>query len=128
MKRIRSKRGVTIVEAVVAMTVLTIVTVSAIAVIRQARFSSSQNVTDTQARIIAENALECFKCFSADEQRAFDSIIVSNGVVKEGKIYTFESAYCSLTMWVDYGANHFHAFCVNPNGRVMFDIDFRKGY
>lgn len=68
----RSRRGITLVEVVVALTIIVIVSGAAIALISSHTKLEARTVQAVEAANIAENAIECFRYAKDDE--AFYSV------------------------------------------------------
>lgn len=67
----KKKRGVSIVEAVVAMAVVVIVSMASISAVLFATSANRKAMNQTKGQIFAQNMLECFK--AADNRKEFEA-------------------------------------------------------
>lgn len=138
MKRMHkrvSRRGVTVVEAVVAMTIIAIVSLSALSVISSSRTIAASDAAYEQARYRAEAALECFKF--ADDPTEFKNalgVLWPNQDDGSSTEYTYTTSVVTLTVTVDYPPDDsddkrpiFEAACKDKNGKELFRIKYKKG-
>lgn len=138
MKRMHkrvSRRGVTVVEAMIALTIIAIVSLSALSVTSSSRTIAASDAAYEQARYRAEAALECFKF--ADSQDEFNTAL--GGLLEQeggngNYIHTTKAKVVTLTVTVDYPPTDsddkrpiFEAACKDKNGKELFRIEYKKG-
>lgn len=123
-----SRRGVTVVEAMVAMAIIAIVSFGALSVIRSSRSTAGADAAYEQARYRAEAALECFKF--ADDQTEFEQALDGLLTKQDDGNYTYTASVATLTVTVTYpdgGRPTFKAVGTGKNNRSLFDITYTKG-
>lgn len=122
-----SHRGVTVVEAVVAMAIIAIVSFGALSVIRSSRSTAGADAAYEQARYRAEAALECFKF--ADDQKEFEQALGGLLTRQDDGSYAYTASVATLTVTVTYTGDRstFKAVGTGKNNRSLFDITYNKG-
>lgn len=128
VKRKRNRRGVTIVETVIAMAIMTIVCYSALTVIKTSQTTAGEDGVYNQTRYRAQAALECFK-FS-DSLSEFESAVAYASFSGGNGYYTYDTYSAHLTLQVSYPENArpaFRAVARGKNGKLLFSIEYEKG-
>lgn len=126
-----ASRGVSIVEAVVAMAVIAIVSLAALSVISSSRITAGEDAVADQARYRAEAALECFKF--ADTEQEFNTVL--GGLLEKAPdgSYTFGTKTVGLTVKVTYTGAEGDRPLFEATGtrtkddKTLFHITYRKG-
>lgn len=121
----RRRRGITMVETVVAMTVIVIISIAALTAISATANVNARDQASFQARIDARNALEVFRY--ATSQTEFDErmIFQFKPMTKsdDGKSYTVDYGWCVLTITADVEASRFAARTVENKGKLLFEVN-----
>ena len=130
-----NKKGMTIVEVVIAMVVVTMVTIAAVTIILSSTHTTNSAVYKNQAQYFASDALACFRA-SSDAQQFEDAMAFRGGYsehsVSENQ-YTFllnDSKYVAVAtvIYPIDGRPSFTIEVMNPNGDVVASIPtFTKG-
>ena len=133
-KRILNKKGITIAEAVVAMTVIAIVTVTALSIITSSTLTAKKAAHIAEAQDFSLSALECFR--ASDDKDAFFGLIDFVGgctdeiTEDENKyILTLENSGYSAYITLDYSDTDSHKFSVevkDGENAVTDKIEFTK--
>lgn len=83
-KNIRSRKGVSLVEVVVALAVITIISISALSVVFMSVKVEAKTVIVFEVRNSAENAIECFRFADGDMDTFEKCLNLSVGVDENG--------------------------------------------
>jgi prepilin-type N-terminal cleavage/methylation domain-containing protein len=94
MNQIKSKKGYSLVEVIIALTVIVVVSATALTVILYSISLRHAEINKSQAQNFAENVMECFK--AADDTEEFERLVkFSEGVelkpIPEWDAYTYTS-------------------------------------
>ena len=132
-RRKNNRRGVTVVETVIAMAIITIVCYTALTVIKASQTTAGEDSVYNQTRYRAQAALECFK-FS-DSLSEFENAVAYASLSGSNGNYTYETYSATLTMTVFYPETvsgsetarpAFHAVARGKNGKLLFTVDYEK--
>lgn len=132
ISKLKNRRGVSIVEVVVAMTIIVLISGTAMSFIFTSDANADKDVAYTNARLIAENALEIFK--HADDAKDYQTIFAQH-LKKDGTpsdsttySYTYAPGYVTLNIKADYSDNKkiFTAVAKKQNGDELFNIKYEK--
>ena len=66
----RSRRGISLVEVVVALTVIAIISSAALSLVISSASVDANSLRSTQVMMAAENVLECYRCAESKEEFA----------------------------------------------------------
>ena len=133
-KRLLNKNGITIAEAVIAMTVITIVTVSAISIILSSTVSTKKATYITEAQDFALSALECFRTSENEDdfKSALEFIGGYSGEITENAdnyTLTLENSGYNVSIIAEYsdsGADRFSVSVTDGESAVTDTIEFTK--
>lgn len=120
MKYTRNRRGVTLVETVVAMTVVIIVSIAALSAISASMNVNARDQAAFEARIDARNALELFRQDTSHKPESQFGVSFE----QSGNTYTADYGWCVLT--VTMNGNHFAARAVENTGKELFEVTYEK--
>lgn len=126
----KNKRGVSIVEAAVAITVISLISFVAADFLTRFATVSARTVYRTEARYATENALECFK-FSVDNEQ-FGLFVKHAGFEKSpddssasGEVYIKKAVNYKITVTVSFDGvmAEFSALAVENSGKEILKIE-----
>lgn len=119
-KHTRNRRGVSLVETVIAMTVVVIVSIAALSAISASMNVNARDQAAFEARTDARNALEQFRYDSTYEPESQFGV----PFVRSGSDYTADYGWCVLTVTIN--GNHFAARAVEHSGKALFEVTYEK--
>ena len=121
----RRRRGITMVETVVAMTVIVIISIAALTAISATANVNARDQASFQARTDARNALEVFRYASnADDFKDNMTFQFKPATPSADKTtYTVDYGWCTLTVTADFVQSRFTARAVNNKGDVLFEVN-----
>lgn len=122
----RRRRGITMVETVVAMTVIVIISIAALTAISATANVNARDQASFQARTDARNALEVFRYASdADDFKNNMTFQFKPATPSADKTtYTVDYGWCTLTVTAEFGQSpKFTARAVNNKGDVLFEVN-----
>lgn len=121
----RRRRGITMVETVVAMTVIVIISIAALTAISATANVNARDQASFQARTDARNALEVFRYASnADDFKDNMAFQFKPATPSADKTtYTVDYGWCTLTVTADFVQSRFTARAVNNKGDVLFEVN-----
>lgn len=132
ISKLKNRRGVSIVEVVVAMAIIVLISGTAMSFIFASDANADKDRAYTDARLIAENALEVFKhTGNADDyQGIFEKHVAEGGTLScENNYcsYTYATGYVTLNIRADYSDSKvFTAVAKKQNGDELFNIKYEK--
>ena len=138
MAKIRSKRGFTIAEVIIALTIIVIVSISSLSVIASAVSANVVSETNIKAQYFAESAWECFKVSdTADEFAENVSFAVGEGLnclndggedTPEIYEYIYKSDRFNAEIEVDFESDTatFWVNVTDKKGREIVSFDYEK--
>lgn len=125
-RRKSNRRGVSLVETVVAMALVVTVSIVAISTMSMAMTANARDEATAQARTAARNALELFRY--ADNQTDFEAVLAAKlpEFAKSGtdNTYTADFGWCTLTVTADYSSSPavFSATAMGNDGKLLFEV------
>lgn len=120
----RRRRGITMVETVVAMTVIVIISIAALTAISATANVNARDQASFQARTDARNALELFRYASGEGDFPAEKVSQFKPVTQSDKTtYTVDYGWCTLTVTADFVQSRFTARAVNNKGDVLFEVN-----
>lgn len=120
-QRRHNRRGVSLVETVVAMTVVVIISIAALTAISASMNVNARDEATFQARVDARNALERFRggeTLTAANLSQFKPVTTSG----DGAL-TVDYGWCTLTVTQTPA---FQARAVGNTGNVLFEVNYGK--
>ena len=122
----RSKRGVTVAEAVVAMTIIIIVSVTAISMITRFSIISANMMTRDKLMNYVENSLEAFK-FAENEDELYVALYhtVSSDIVAEPGYYWLKGENFELRILVRFDEDRakLWIYSTDANGDTVINVN-----
>ncbi len=121
---IRSRRGISIVEVVIALVIITIISASALSMIMMSVKVERETVTALEVENCAENAVECFRY--ADSELVFFTCLKKTGnYTKEDGSFVLRASDYTVTITPE---DHEFAFtAVSKGGVEICAFTFTKG-
>ncbi len=134
VKTLKSRRGVTIAECVIAMAVILIVSAAGLSLLKISVINSATDVRLTESRVDVCNALEMFK--ACDEINDFESYILSVGFENKNADQTENTVLsyvkqngnvtAEITIDITDGNQKFSARVFTQNGNTMPEVLYEK--
>lgn len=122
----RSKRGVTVAEAVVAMTIIIIVSVTAIGMITRFSSMSANMMTRDKLTNYVENSLEAFK-FAENEDEFYVALYhtVSSDIVAKPGYYWLKEENLELKILVRFDEDRakLWIYSTDANGDTVINVN-----
>lgn len=122
----RSKRGVTVAEAVVAMTIIIIVSVTAIGMITRFSSMSANMMTRDKLTNYVENSLEAFK-FAENEDEFYVALYhtVSSDIAAEPGYYWLKEKNLELKILVRFDEDRakLWIYSTDANGDTVINVN-----
>ena len=131
MRILRTRKGVGLTEAIVAMAIIVVVSVAAMGIVTRFATNTADSLNQSTAINIADNALECFKyCNSQAEfyTHAFRTMGVTDWPDADGYVYTYKgiTGYTVVVKTVYTYSPHVAMFSASVrksgNNRVVYSI------
>ena len=128
-KRKNSKRGITLLETVIALSLLAIISVVSISVSVSSIKSEERNIQSTEIALICENAVECFR-FSKSSDKLKESFKESfEKTLKDGEslqevenCYILQKTAYSVTFLID--GNKITVTAKDKNGKEIYSLEY----
>ena len=122
--RNRSRRGISLVEVVVALAVITIISAAALSLVISSARVDANSLRSTQVMIAAENSLECYRFAGSDEE--FAALLEKTGDYKkvDGAYVMTEKAY---VITVNYTNTRLTFRATDGDGEEIYSYEFDKG-
>ena len=124
VKRNRSRRGISLVEVVVALTVITIISAAALSLVISSARVDANSLRSTQVMMAAENALECYRF--AESKEEFAALLEKTGDYK-GSDGVFVLTEKSYTITVNYTDTQLTFSATDSDGKEIYNYEFYKG-
>ena len=124
VKRNRSRRGISLVEVVVALTVIAIISSAALSLVISSARVDANSLRSTQVMMAAENALECYRF--AESKEEFAALLEKTGDYK-GSDGVFVLTEKSYTITVSYSAEKLIFSAADGDGEEIYSYEFDKG-
>lgn len=123
-KSARSRRGISLVEVVVALAVITIISAAALSLVISSARVDANSLRSTQVTIAAENSLECYRFAESEEE--FATLLEKTGDYKkvDGAYVLTEKAY---VITVHYTDTKLTFSATDGDGEEIYSYEFDKG-
>ena len=122
IKTVKSRRGISMVEVVVALTVIVIVSAAALSLITAHTHLEARTAQTIEATNIAENAVECFRFDSTEE--GFKDAFLQTGVSYDETEGVYTSG--SLTAEIEILGNTITVVVKNASSDTLVDVTYTK--
>ena len=122
IKTVKSRRGISMVEVVVALTVIVIVSAAALSLITAHTHLEARTAQTIEATNIAENAVECFRFDSTEED--FKNAFLQTGVSYDETEGIYTSG--SLTAEIVIDGSEITVVVKNASGDTLVDVTYTK--
>ena len=120
----RSRRGISLVEVVVALAVITIISAAALSLVISSARVDANSLRSTQVMMAAENALECYRF--AESKEEFAALLEKTGDYK-GSDGVFVLTEKSYTITVNYTDMQLTFSATDSDGKEIYKYEFNKG-
>ena len=122
--RNRSRRGISLVEVVVALAVITIISAAALSLVISSARVDANSLRSTQITIAAENSLECYR-FAESEEKFAELLEKTGDYKKVDDAYVMtEKAY---VITVNYTNTRLTFSATDGDGEEIYSYEFDKG-
>lgn len=120
----RSRRGISLVEVVVALTVIAIISAAALSLVISSARVDANSLRSTQVTIAAENSLECYRFAGSEEE--FAALLERTGDYKkvDDAYVLTEKAY---VITVHYTNTKLTFSAADGDGEEIYKYEFTKG-
>ena len=123
----RRKSGMTIIETVISLAVIAIISATAIGFIGRFSDVNAKMIYETDARLVSENALECFKYAKNEEQFAGALSLARSGFERKGGTYVYTDYNFTVTLAVSFpeggGRATFTCRTTDSDGKTIVAIE-----
>ena len=120
----RSRRGISLVEVVVALAVITIISAAALSLVISSARVDANSLRSTQVMMAAENVLECYRF--AENDGDFADLLQKTGDYK-GSDGVFVLTEKSYTITVNYTGTKLTFSATDGDGEEIYSYEFDKG-
>ena len=122
---IRSRRGISIVEVVIALVIITIISASALSMIMMSVEVERKSVMAVEVENCAENAIECFRY--ADDEGEFLTCLQKTGSFTKEEDGSFVLRASGYTVTITPENDEFAFTAVSTGGVEICAFTFTKG-
>lgn len=120
----RSRRGISLVEVVVALTVITIISAAALSLVISSARVDANSLRSTQVMMAAENVLECYRFAESEEE--FAALLEKTGDYKKvDDAYVLTEKAYGIT--VHYTDTKLTFSATDGDGEEIYSYEFDKG-
>lgn len=131
--RLRSRKGLSLVEVMVALAVIAIISAAALSLVVSSSRLDAKSVKTAKVMMAAENALECFRY--ANNTKELSDLLNETGtfyISPDGKLVTSANGYViHITVDETYNKLTFIAYETNDEGKKtneeIYKYEFTKG-
>ena len=120
----RSRRGISLVEVVVALTVIAIISSAALSLVISSASVDANSLRSTQVMMAAENVLECYRF--AESKEEFAALLEKTGDYK-GSDGVFVLTEKSDVITVHYTNTKLNFSATDGDGEEIYSYEFDKG-
>ena len=124
IKTIKSRRGISMVEVIVALTVIVIVSAAALSLITAHTHLEARTAQTIEATNIAENAVECFRFNSTEE--GFKNAFLQTDVSYDETEGIDTSGSLTAKIEIDDNTNTITVVVKNASGDTLVDVTYTK--
>lgn len=124
----KRKRGITIIETVIALTVISIISAAAITMVMASTRAEAKSVNSIHITIEAKNAVECFR-YADNTDEMLDLLKkTNNAYIKNAsdRLVLSKASY-ELTVYPDFMTNNIEIYALNSNGDEIYRLNYQKG-
>ena len=125
-KRKNLKRGITLLETVIALSLLAIISVVSISVSVSSIKSEERNIQATEIALICENAVECFRFSKSNDKfkESFEKTLEDGESLQEVETncYILQKTAYSVTFLID--VNKITVTAKDKNGKEIYSLEY----
>ncbi len=125
---LRSRRGVTITEVVVALVIIGIISSAALSLVMYSVNVEKDSFSVVEAKIAAENTLACFR-YAENEDEFVEALSKTDSyeTQDDGSLLLSGNGY-TVTVKADYSENYFEYTAVKSNGEEIYSFSYPNNY
>ncbi len=127
---ISSRKGVSIIEVVIALVVISIISAATVSVIVKSIGVETNSVATYEVRNSAENAIDCFRFADGDEATFIDCLndtVGENAFTSQNGSYVCDAGGYRVTITLLEGQGGFTYQAVDSDGKEIYGFTFEKG-
>ena len=123
------KRGISLIEVVIALFIITLITGTAITVISASAKNEQQNLRDTQVALSTQTAIDCFNYANDfDEFLVVLSTIDNDYKNSQGtNVVTLEKQSYNLSITADFDQKVISISAKDKAGKSLSNVTYKKG-
>ena len=123
------KRGISLIEVVIAIFIITLITGTAITVISASAKNEQQNLRDTQVALSTQTAIDCFNYANDfDEFLVVLSTIDNDYKNSQGtNVVTLEKQSYNLSITADFDQKVISISAKDKAGKSLSNVTYKKG-
>lgn len=122
--RLSSRKGVSLVEVVVALAVISIISFAAFSLILSSMDLENNMMRDVEISAAADDALDCF-IFANSDDKFFEVMYTYLGYKKEDEKYRLDKG--SYVIEVTYNETQMDFKAKDENDNIIFEQTYKKG-
>lgn len=122
---VRSRKGISLVEVVVALAVIAIISAAALSLVVSSAKVDANSLRTTRVMMAAENALECFRFAESDAE--FKTLIAKTGNYTSSGDGVYVYTDKNYTVNVKYTDTKLTFTAVDENENEIYSYEFKKG-
>ncbi len=132
-KNIRSRKGISMVEVVVALVVITIISLATLSVVFVSARVEAKTVVAIEVRNSAENAVECFRFANGDIETFIECLRKTTGVTDEDNYviengnYVLRAGRYIVTITLLGEESGFYYKATDSAGKDIYEFTFTNG-
>ena len=123
-KSARSRRGISLVEVIVALAVIAIISTAALSLVISSSKVDANSLRSTQVMMAAENSLECYR-FAENEEKFAELLGNTGDYKKADDSYVLTESSYAIT--VKYEDDSLRFTATDSDGKVIYNYEFNKG-
>jgi len=122
----KSKRGISLVEVIVAIVVITIISVSATTVILSSSKNDQTNLRTTQIALTSKSVVDCFR-FADDLEEFCNTLKKVDDFNTDNATITLNKETFSLTIEADFTERKVTITALDNKGKELTKVQYSKG-
>ena len=126
----RRRRGISLVETVVALTIITIISAATVGLTLSSVRTETKAWDETVIYSHAESAVECFRYAEGQDGLAPMGTLLGrldSGYVQNGNTYVLEKSNYTITVTADLTAHRLTFSALSSDGEVIYEFTYDRG-
>ena len=126
----RRRRGISLVETVVALTIITIISAATVGLTLSSVRTETKAWDETVIYSHAESSVECFRYAEGQGGLAPMGTLLGrldSGYVQDGNTYVLEKSNYTITVTADLTANRLTFSALSSDGEVIYEFTYDRG-